>query len=293
MYESLLLYREECEYSHLSWSQIGPAIFTFVIAVQTFCLLFFSLRWSDRTCHIIHIVAWGFLLFVLCIENVVIAQPDKGPYYGISPSGFWCWVSPQYLTERYTSDYLYMLVSTVFCIILYSLVFFRLRGNISVSGYKVSVHRRPDIRIGRTSNGALVATGDRRIESYLDTVAKHMLWYPFLYIIIVVPILGVRYASFSGLPSYPGLTLAFAALLNLHGFLNTVLFCTTRNILPPSWRQRFGPKTTQGARPGGVYPSGRTNESTGTDGTGTVLVIHSIGGNNDIKTKNEAELSNV
>ena len=142
-------------------------------------------------------------------------------------------------------------------------------------------------------------TGDRRVESYLDTVAKHMVWYPIVYIIIVVPMLGTRYASFSGLPSYDGLTIAFAALLNLHGFFNTVLFCTTRNILPSSWGQRFGPKTTQSARPSGVYPSGRTKESlsaatmAGTDGTGTVLVIHSVGGKKDVKTKNEAELSNI
>ena len=36
------------------------------------------------------------------------------------------------------------------------------------------------------SNGALVVTGGRRVELYLDTVAKHMLWYPIVYIIIIV-----------------------------------------------------------------------------------------------------------
>ena len=129
------------------------------------------------------------------------------------------------------------------------------------------------------SNGALVATGDRRVESYLDSVAKHMLWYPIVYIIIVVPMLGTRYASFSGLASYPELTLAFAALLNLHGFFNAVLFCTTRNILPQSWRQRFDLKITRGAGPGDGYLSDRTSENlfttsmTGTDGTGTDLAI--------------------
>ena len=146
------------------------------------------------------------------------------------------------------------------------------------------------------TNGALVATDDRRVKSYLDTVAKHMLWYPIVYIIIVVPMLGTRYASFSGLPSYPELTLAFAALLNLHGFFNTVLFCTTRNILPQSWRQRLDPITTPGARPDDVYLSDRTDETlfatlmTGTDGTGTVLAINGVGGKKDV---NEAELSNI
>ena len=275
MYESPFLDREECEHSHISWSQIGPAIFTFVIGLQTFCLLFLSRVWSNRTCDIIHIISWAFLLFVLCISNFVIAKPERGPHYGISPSGFWCWISPQYLTERYTSDYLYMLAAAVFCVIFYTLVFFRLRGNISVSGYNISIHRRPDARMGRTSSGALVATGDRRVESYLDTVAKHMLWYPIVYIIIVVPMLGTRYASFSGQQSYPVLTLTFAALLNLHGFFNAVLFCTTRNILPESWREKFAPGTMPPARQG--YQSSRTNGTwssttrVGTVSTGTAL----------------------
>ena len=146
------------------------------------------------------------------------------------------------------------------------------------------------------SNGALVATDDRRVESYLDTVAKRMLWYPIVYIITVVPMLGTRYASFSGLPSYPELTLAVAALLNLHGFFNAVLFCTTRNVLPQSWRQRFGPKTTRGVRPDDVYLSDEAlfaTSMTGTDGTGTDLAITSVGGKKAVKTENEAELSNV
>ncbi len=134
----------------------------------------------------------------------------------------------------------------------------------------------------------MVATGDRRVRSYLDTVAKQMMWYPIVYIIIVVPMAGTRYASFSGYPISSESTFAVAALLNLHGFFNTVLFCTTRNILPKSWRQGFGPNTTQGAIQG--YPSSRTNETgfaatrTETAGTGTPFNFNS-------ETKHEAEPS--
>ena len=179
----------------------------------------------------------------MCIENLAVAKPEKGPHYHISTAGYWCWISPQYIVERYATDYLFMLASATFCLILYLLIFFRLRGNISVEGYRISFHRRPDVRIGRTSTGALVVTGDRRIETHLDTVAKRMLWYPIVYILIVFPMVGVRYSAFSGLPDYSWLTFTLASVFNLHGFFNTVLFCTTRNILPGSWRQRFGSKT--------------------------------------------------
>ena len=249
------------EYSRFSWSQIGPAIFTFVIAVQTFCLLFLRRDWTSLTCHIIHFVAWAFLLFVLCIESFAVAKPEKGPHYGISTSGYWCWISPQYKIERYVTDYLFMAASAAFSLLLYLLVFFRLRGNISVTGYRPSFHRRPNVRIGRTSNGALIATGDGRVESPLDKVAKHMLWYPIVYVIIVFPMVATRYPAFSGFTVPFEATVTIAAFFNLHGFFNAVLFCTTRNILPESWKQGCGPRTMQGPRRGDVYQSSRRSET--------------------------------
>jgi len=231
---------EKSEYSHLLWSQTGPAIFTFLIAVQTFCLLVLRREWSSRTCHITHIISWAFLLLELCIEHFVYADPENGPYYGITTSGYWCWISPKYLIERYTTDYLFMTTSAAFCFILYSLVFFRLRGNISIQGYKIFFHRRSSIRIRRTSDGASIFTDDPRVPSYLDTIAKHMLWYPIVYTFLILPVAASRLSTFHGKPVPFAATVLTAAVFMLHGFFNTVLFCTTRKILPGSWRQRFG-----------------------------------------------------
>jgi len=218
------------EYSHLSWSQTGPAIFTFVIAVQTFSLLFFDHErdhdWSNRTCNIVLIVSWAILLLELCIENFVLVKPEKGPYYGISTGGCWCWISPEYRIERYTTDYLFMIASAAFSFILYTLLFFRLRGNISVSaGYKISFHRRSET--GRTTD---------QIETYLTGVAKHMLLYPVVYIFLLLPLAIARLSTFDGKPVPFVATILSAAVFMLHGFFNTILFCTTRNILPESWR---------------------------------------------------------
>jgi len=47
----------------------------------------------------------------------------------------------------------------------------------------------------------------------------------------------------------------------LHGVFNTVLFCTTRNILPESWRQRIGLGTM---REGGRGDVGRASTSSAT-----------------------------
>jgi hypothetical protein len=212
-------FTEKSQYSHFSWSQTGPAIFTFVIAVQTFCRLFLCREWSNRTCHIIHVVAWSLLLLQLCIENFVLADGEKGPYYGISTAAYWCWISPQYIIERYTTDYLYMTASATFSFILYTLVFFRLRGNIRVSENGITFHRRPIRNIGH-------------VRTYLDSVARNMLWYPVVYTILVLPMAATRFSSFSNLPVPFEMTIIAAGVFMLHGFFNTLLFCTTLKILP-------------------------------------------------------------
>jgi hypothetical protein len=211
-----------------------------VIAVHTFSLVFLRRQWSNRTCYIVLVVSWALLLLELCIETFIIAEPKKiGPYFGVA--GYWCWITPAYPISRYATSYLLMFVSAGLSFILYLLVFFRLRGNITVSpGHKIYFHRRPQIKVGRANDGTCIVTDDQRVESHSTRVAKHMLWYPLAYTVIILPIASARFSTFNG-ASVPFLvTICTAALFMLHGFINTVLFCTTRDILPGSWRQRLG-----------------------------------------------------
>lgn len=70
------------------------------------------------------------------------------------------------------------------------------------------------------------------------------MWHPIAYIILVLPFAAARFSSFSG-TSVPFPVTAFAsAVFMLGGFVNSVLFCTTRSVLPESWRQRLSIATT-------------------------------------------------
>ena len=138
-----------------------------------------------------------------------------------------------------------MFASAGFSLILYLLVFFRLRGNITVSGgYKIHFHQRPKVRVGRTNAGAYIVTDDRRVESHLTTVGKQMLWHPIAYTLLVLPFAASRCSSFSGLSVPFPVTTFTAAVFVLGGFVNVVLFCTTRSVLPERWRQRLGIRPT-------------------------------------------------
>ena len=263
-----------------------------MIGAHTFSLLFLGRKYSDRTCYIILFASWGLLFLETCFENFVLAQPNENrPYFGVA--GYWCWITALHPIARFTTAYLFMFISAVSSFILYSLVFFRLRGNISVSaGYKISFRRRPKIITGRTSDGTYISTDDRRVESHLTILAKQMLLYPIAYTILVLPMAACRFSAFSSIPVPFSATIFTAALFMLHGFLNMVLFFTTGDILPGGWRERFGFTITWGTKRGDVHPTSRTNDTwftatrAGTIGTATATpAVRSVGMEKDVVIK--------
>ena len=193
-----------------------------------------------------------------------------------------------------------MFLSAALSFILYSLVFFRLRGNITVSaGYKFEFHRRAKVKIGKTSNGTYIMTDDQRIESHLTKVAKHMLWYPCVYTIVILPMGATRFTTFSGVSVPSAVTIFAAALFMLHGFINMLLFCTTRNILPGTWRQRLGLSSTWSVGRSELDLSSLANATwrfpglgtrTGAVSAGTAPVVLSVGVEKDVEIAYEEAL---
>jgi hypothetical protein len=59
-----------------------------------------------------------------------------------------------------------------------------------------------------------------------------MLWHPIAYIVLILPFAAARFSSLAG-ASVPSAVVIFtAAVFGLSGFVNAVLFCTARNVLP-------------------------------------------------------------
>lgn len=189
----------------------------------------------------------------ICIAKFLLASGANDEI-----ASYWCLLIP---ANSNVTESLFLLVSAGFSLILYSLIFFRLRGNITVSrGYLIHVHQRPKVRVGRTDAGAYIVTDDGRVESHLTTVGKQMLWHPIAYTCLVLPFAAARCSSFAG-TSVPFLVTTFtAAVFVLSGFVNAVLFCTTRNALPERWRKRLSIATTSdGGRGDSNLPSRRSS----------------------------------
>ncbi|KAI0793923.1 hypothetical protein C8Q74DRAFT_543605 [Fomes fomentarius] len=157
-----------------------------IIALNTFWILF--LRWKLKRYVLVAAMfgGWSVVGAIVSAGPASLQQVFKGPFYAIS--GYWCWVSNQYPTERITMDYMIMFLSAVFCSIMYTLVFFRLRGNIMLHGWRLSFR----------FHGDLSETAPKSVDTHVINIAKGMLLYPVAYTILLLPIAICRFAEWTG-----------------------------------------------------------------------------------------------
>ncbi|KAF9647845.1 hypothetical protein BDM02DRAFT_3079599, partial [Thelephora ganbajun] len=211
-------------------ADVGVAIW-YVIALHTFSLLFFGITTPRWAALIALISANAIIILLVCLGPTVLDSKTRGPFYGIS--GYWCWITDEYQSERITMAYMIMFLSAVLSFILYTLVFLRMRGNIVVSGFYIR------FRLAKNENwrGRLFA------QSYALKIARQMLLY-VAYTIVILPMAVARFCELSG-RSVPFTVMIFSdVVFLLSGMVNVLLFCATRRILPdqsvvPGWRGLF------------------------------------------------------
>jgi len=201
-------------------ADVGTALWSLVIAVHTFNLLFRRHEASNIVFYCTIVGVWALLGTVVLIGPAALMNPTHGPFYGIS--GYWCWITPKYPVARYALEYAFMLLSAGISFILYLLIFLRLRGNIAVTGWR--------IRFRSVSTGG--AWQHNRPESKMMQIAKQQMWYPIGYIVLILPIAASRFSEWAGKPVPFEVTIFSATVFMLSGVVNAVLFVITRRVIP-------------------------------------------------------------
>ncbi|KAF8180017.1 hypothetical protein K438DRAFT_1725665 [Mycena galopus ATCC 62051] len=198
-------------------ADVATAFWTLVIAIHTFSLICLGIKSSRITLVATLVAGWS------GIAAVVIAGPTaqnttRGPFFGIS--GYWCWISAEYPGSRIALDYLFMFIAATFSFILYTLIYFRLRGNIIFEGKNISFRRTVSAWRGVHDTQTL-------------TIAKQMLLIQVAYTILILPIAAARFSSFAGQDVPFEVTIFTDAVFLLSGVVNVTVFTMTRRILPP------------------------------------------------------------
>ena len=87
-------------------ANVGIALWTFVIAMHLFNLLF--LRWkATRAGMIVTLIGgWSAVGMIVTLGPLVIQTPERGPYFGVS--GYWCWITDNYPVEQTYTEYFFV-----------------------------------------------------------------------------------------------------------------------------------------------------------------------------------------
>lgn len=181
--------------------EAGVAMATLAIAVHTFVVIFF--RWSPRSeqdwiYRVVIAFIWIYVtIFAIVGYAVHHSSNSTTPDSFFTPTPYWCWISSAFLAERIMGEYLWLWLAAFTSIILYSLLFFRLRGNIWVDPmdwrkfhWKWRVYRQSD----DYGNESLSGAPDPGRVAAKESMA--MIWYPISYTILVLPLSIVRWSTF-------------------------------------------------------------------------------------------------
>ncbi|KAJ3501644.1 hypothetical protein NLJ89_g9243 [Agrocybe chaxingu] len=196
---------------------LGASIWTVVIAIHLFGLLFLRIRADTALFLALICLAWTLIVVLVWIGPIAIEKTDSGPYYGIS--GVWCWITTNYPKEQIFLEYFFAFLSASICFVLYVVVLLRLRGILVKNG-----DNKWRIRVTRPRGvDTLVDTGRNRIDSATLNISKRMVWYPVAYTILVLPIMLIRLSDFDG-QKVPFWAMALGSVIfNLMGFVNVML----------------------------------------------------------------------
>ncbi|KAF8493307.1 hypothetical protein JB92DRAFT_2835219 [Gautieria morchelliformis] len=199
---------------------VSTALWSLIIAIHTFTLLFLKVRVPQAVLHATLVLVWLFVGFLVVLGPAALERPEKGPFWGVS--GHWCWITANYMPERFAMEYLFMAVTAIVSLLLYSLMFLRLRGNIDVTGSRVAFCR------ARTPWQRVPNMSDPQIER----VGRTMLLYPLCYVVLVLPIAACRWNETYGGTVPFGVTIFADSVFILSGLVNAVLYSTTRRVVP-------------------------------------------------------------
>ncbi|KAI6108428.1 hypothetical protein EDD16DRAFT_81346 [Pisolithus croceorrhizus] len=206
------------------------------IALHILQVLVLGWRPPPKSALLILAINWLSILILVAVPNVV-----QHNIYG--PTGYWCWIDRS-TVEQIGFDYMWMWMAAVLNIISYLLLVLVIKRVVLVDGNRLRWRRRRETIVAPYGMGTLAE----------NVKATQMLFYPLVYIIVVLPISAARFSRFAG-HNVPYAVTTFADILfTLSGLFDTILYALTRPRVMPR-RSLYDPqsalltRTTAGRTP--------------------------------------------
>jgi len=185
------------------------------VAFSTFWITTFTLYdlWKGRdppmwTTFVCIGLSCFFLVLMVTLSNVL--HPRL-----MTPTPFWCWISPNYFLLRLFAEYFWLWVALCWSILVYIMLYLFHRGTITVGDGWWPFRRR-----------RVETDGAESIRS-LSNEASTMLWYPLTYGFTILPLSINRWVGWVH-PTPAAFAFFCVTIWNLSGFFNVILLVNTR-----------------------------------------------------------------
>jgi hypothetical protein len=197
----------------LHFGDVASALFVLSIAVHTFTTAVLGIRVAYP---IFNILLWLVWLIALILTVLGFAM-HKQTYF--VRAGAWCWVSDEYEAERLALHYVWLFFSEFGLLVIYLVTFFKLRQQTS----QLFAEQR------RASN----ELANQNTVDAVKRVTKLMMLYPFVYVLLTLPISACRMWSIAhdGHPVSDATQCIVGALLASCGWVDCLLYSLTRKRL--------------------------------------------------------------
>lgn len=206
---------------------VGSAVWTMIIAVHVFNLLFLHLKPIGKGLYAVLVAVWSLLFSdVLLGPTIYRMAPDFfGPSFADGP---WCWISEKYAITRIFVEYVPMMVTSAITFVLLALVLLRLRGNIYMTGSRIK------IRWINSDEAWHIKMLRDEVDNRILLIVKRMIGFPIFYFLFNFPALVVRLMMMMRLSPPWGFEVLAGVLFSLSGTINVLLFCFIQRVMPHS-----------------------------------------------------------
>lgn len=191
-------------------ADVGIAFWSTMMAIHAFCVSFLDLRMSKLVMTILLSFGWV-IIFIFVGSGALLAGSVEAPFYGVV--GQWCGVSR--VSHQIVHVYVIMVFGAFLSIILCTLTFLRVRGNLVRDGWQISFQRSR----GMSNDPATYA-------------AQQILSYPITFAALFMPLAVVQFVKWSGKTITLEWTVFSNAVYLISGLMTVIVFATSRQILP-------------------------------------------------------------
>ncbi|KAI5122547.1 hypothetical protein M0805_005274 [Coniferiporia weirii] len=209
--------------------QIGDfagAYFTAITGIHTFQTLVMRKRYETWVSVVIVALGWGSAI-ALGTALTTIATPEHGPLF--NSVGMWCAISSGYTVEQFVVYYFPIIISALITATLYALIYLCLRGTL-VIGDGIKLNLSPDNVPGWAGR----LGGREEYRHFLGTIIKSLLWYPFAFITLFLPITIAGLMRISGMYASDSFLGFSAVCASLTGLANVLILYNTLRALRPA-----------------------------------------------------------